>query len=192
MVKIVAIIGVVALVAIVAVFLLKNNSSLKSQPNPKTETVNRGQEASSEPDNDVYKVASSAKKGQYLTDMSGMALYTWDKDKDNSSSCDSSCTKTWMPYMKNANPITKPEASVYIAPTHTTPAENNIYVKPTHIDPTPDPINPMPTNINTFMRDNGMAQYSYKGHALYHYSGDKMTTDTNGDGMDGTWHLARP
>ena len=47
----------------------------------------------------------------------------------------------------------------------------------------------------TFARSDGSTQVSHDGRALYFYSGDTATGDTNGEGIfsfGGTWHVARP
>ena len=38
----------------------------------------------------------------------------------------------------------------------------------------------------------GSTQATYKGHPLYTYAKDSKPGDVNGDGVDGTWHIARP
>lgn len=38
----------------------------------------------------------------------------------------------------------------------------------------------------------GKHQWTYKGHPLYRFSGDKAAGQKNGDGFRGVWHIARP
>lgn len=38
----------------------------------------------------------------------------------------------------------------------------------------------------------GKHQWTYKGHPLYRFSGDKAAGQKNGDGVKGIWHVARP
>jgi predicted lipoprotein with Yx(FWY)xxD motif len=46
--------------------------------------------------------------------------------------------------------------------------------------------------VATTARPDGSAQVTAGGHPLYTYSGDKAAGDTNGDGIGGKWHAARP
>ncbi len=48
--------------------------------------------------------------------------------------------------------------------------------------------------VGTFARDDGSTQVSHVGRALYAFSGDTASGDTNGEGIvsfGGTWHVAR-
>lgn len=47
-------------------------------------------------------------------------------------------------------------------------------------------------NYTLFARTDGTMQIAYKGLPLYLYSGDAQIGETNGDGVDGVWHLSRP
>ena len=38
----------------------------------------------------------------------------------------------------------------------------------------------------------GKHQWTYEGHPLYRFAGDKMAGDKNGDGFAGVWHVAKP
>lgn len=38
----------------------------------------------------------------------------------------------------------------------------------------------------------GKRQWTYEGHPLYRYSGDKKPGEKNGDGFKGVWHLVKP
>lgn len=38
----------------------------------------------------------------------------------------------------------------------------------------------------------GKHQWTYEGHPLYRFAGDKMTGEKNGDGFAGVWHVAKP
>ncbi len=40
-----------------------------------------------------------------------------------------------------------------------------------------------------FARDNGLMQWAYKGQPLYFFKGDTEKGQTNGDGVNGSWHL---
>ena len=49
--------------------------------------------------------------------------------------------------------------------------------------------------VGTFARTDGSTQVSHDGRALYAFSGDTASGETNGDGIvsfGGTWHVARP
>lgn len=50
-----------------------------------------------------------------------------------------------------------------------------------------------PTGAFTLItREGGAKQWAYKGKPLYLFSGDVNPDDTNGDGVNGVWHIARP
>jgi predicted lipoprotein with Yx(FWY)xxD motif len=46
--------------------------------------------------------------------------------------------------------------------------------------------------IGTITRPDGSPQTTYNGMPLYMYSGDAAAGDTNGDGVGGVWHVAKP
>jgi predicted lipoprotein with Yx(FWY)xxD motif len=47
--------------------------------------------------------------------------------------------------------------------------------------------------VGVARRDDGTAQWTYKGRPLYLFYADEKRGDANGDGMNrGTWHVARP
>lgn len=41
-------------------------------------------------------------------------------------------------------------------------------------------------------RDDGAKQVAYNGKPLYRYAPDRAPGDTNGDGVGGVWHIAKP
>jgi predicted lipoprotein with Yx(FWY)xxD motif len=41
-------------------------------------------------------------------------------------------------------------------------------------------------------RSDGYKQWTYKGKPLYSSRSDSKPGDTNGNGVDGVWHIARP
>jgi predicted lipoprotein with Yx(FWY)xxD motif len=45
-------------------------------------------------------------------------------------------------------------------------------------------------DFTEFSRSDGSSQLAYKGYPLYYYSKDVNPGDTNGNGMNGIWHLA--
>jgi len=48
------------------------------------------------------------------------------------------------------------------------------------------------TDIATITRADGKKQTTYKGWPLYYYSGDATKADIKGDGIGGTWFVAKP
>ncbi|WP_444998211.1 PKD domain-containing protein [Aliikangiella sp. IMCC44359] len=46
-------------------------------------------------------------------------------------------------------------------------------------------------SLGTTTRDNGSLQVTFEGKPLYFYASDSSTGDTTGDGVGGTWHLAK-
>ncbi|MEL6169259.1 MAG: hypothetical protein AAFR35_11240 [Pseudomonadota bacterium] len=47
-------------------------------------------------------------------------------------------------------------------------------------------------NFTPITRADGTKQWAYKGQPLYGWQGDARPGDVTGDGVGGTWHLARP
>ncbi|PHQ80606.1 MAG: hypothetical protein COB65_11060 [Thalassobium sp.] len=47
-------------------------------------------------------------------------------------------------------------------------------------------------NYTLVTRDDGTQQAAFRGQPLYLFTGDAKPGDTNGDGLDGLWRLARP
>jgi predicted lipoprotein with Yx(FWY)xxD motif len=100
----------------------------------------------------------------YLVASNGMALYIFDKDTTaNVSSCSGACLTNWPPL--TVAPGTQ------VAPGTGLDAED----------------------FATFTRtDNTATQVSYYGKPLYFFVGDTAAGQTNGDGVGGVWHLAKP
>ena len=46
-------------------------------------------------------------------------------------------------------------------------------------------------DFSVIQRDDGTAQWAYKGMPLYFFAGDAKTGDANGDKQGGVWHLVR-
>jgi predicted lipoprotein with Yx(FWY)xxD motif len=46
--------------------------------------------------------------------------------------------------------------------------------------------------IGTITRDDGSTQVTYNGAPLYYFAGDEAAGDSNGDGLNGVWHIAAP
>ncbi len=51
---------------------------------------------------------------------------------------------------------------------------------------------PLGENYSLIARQDGTMQAAFKGHALYLSALDTRIGETNGDGVDGIWWLARP
>jgi len=51
---------------------------------------------------------------------------------------------------------------------------------------------PLGESYGLIKRDDGGWQATFRGKPLYLFSKDKSVGDTNGDGVGGVWHLARP
>lgn len=49
----------------------------------------------------------------------------------------------------------------------------------------------MPEHLGTFTRSDGSKQFTWNGLPLYFFKGDKNVGDITGDGVGGTWHLAK-
>lgn len=54
------------------------------------------------PTDNIYKTATDAKKGTYLTDFQGMTLYVFDKDTPGMSNCTGKCLTLWPVYTSGA------------------------------------------------------------------------------------------
>ena len=55
-----------------------------------------------------------------------------------------------------------------------------------------DPAAAAPAGYSAITRDNGGKQWAYKGKPLYLWVKDGKPGDTTGDGVNGSWHIARP
>ena len=98
-----------------------------------------------------------------IVSSNGMSLYQFDKDTTaGQSACTGSCATNW--------------------PAFTVPNASSITVG-TGLDP---------ADYATITRSDGTLQVTYYGKPLYWFSGDSAPTDTNGDGVLGLWHLAKP
>jgi predicted lipoprotein with Yx(FWY)xxD motif len=93
-----------------------------------------------------------------------MTLYTFDKDTAaGQSACSGDCLTNW--------------------PALTVAAATDITLG-TGLDA---------EDFTTFTRsDNSSMQVSYYGKPLYYFAGDQAAGDTNGDGVLGIWHIAKP
>ena len=101
--------------------------------------------------------------GTIFVDASGKALYTWDRDTTATSSCTGNCAATWPPLVLPAG-TTAPVAG---------PGVGNLTVAAR-----PD--------------DASKMQVVWNGKPLYTYAGDTAPGEVKGDGVGGTWHVAKP
>ncbi len=97
--------------------------------------------------------------GEILVDGSGFALYTFDEDSDNATTCYGACEENWPPLL--------------ISDTIAVPSG-------------------LPGEFGAIMRTDGALQVTYDGMPLYTYVGDEEPGDTNGEGVNGKWHVATP
>lgn len=65
-------------------------------------------------ENTVYAMKNDAKLGQYLTDIKGMTLYTFDKDSNGVSNCTGNCATIWLPYTAASQPASMPQNTTTI------------------------------------------------------------------------------
>ncbi len=47
-------------------------------------------------------------------------------------------------------------------------------------------------DFSTYIRDNGVAQTTFRGYPLYHFYQDQNPGDTLGNGLNGVWFVASP
>ena len=76
-------------------------------PQPTVETQAQPTSASASnsamaPSDNIYKTATDATKGKYMTDFQGMTLYTYDKDTAGVSNCADQCAVAWPVYTSGA------------------------------------------------------------------------------------------
>lgn len=100
--------------------------------------------------------------GTIFVDSAGKTLYTFDRDTSTTSVCTGNCAATWPP-LTLASGVTAPVAGTGI--TNLTAA------------PRPDDATKM--------------QVVWNGKPLYYYAADTAPGDTKGDGVGGTWHVAK-
>jgi predicted lipoprotein with Yx(FWY)xxD motif len=109
--------------------------------------------------------ASAARVGRYLTDANGRALYMFERDTKNTSTCTvtDGCAVAWPPF--SVGTPTSTDASVQA---------------------------PM---LGAFTRADARTQATYDGKPLYYYEDDKKPGDIEGQGkleFGGLWYLVGP
>ncbi len=55
-----------------------------------------------------------------------------------------------------------------------------------------DPGSTVSDNFSIIVRDDGTSQWAHQGLPLYFFASDTATGETNGEGVDGLWFVARP
>ncbi|HEX9007815.1 MAG TPA: hypothetical protein VF837_00980 [Patescibacteria group bacterium] len=65
---------------------------------------------------DVTTIKSNAAKGNYLTDLNGMTLYTFDNDKTGVSNCTGGCLTIWPAFLSSQNTVTQTNLGVITRP----------------------------------------------------------------------------
>jgi predicted lipoprotein with Yx(FWY)xxD motif len=111
----------------------------------------------------VVATASSGAFGTIFVDSAGKTLYTWDRDTGPTSTCTGNCAATWPPL---------------VLPAGTTEAVGGPGVGPLTATARPD--------------DAAKLQVVWGGKPLYYYAADTAPGDVKGDGVGGTWHVAKP
>ena len=111
----------------------------------------------------VVKTSSKDPFGTFLTDSGGKTLYVFDRDSTPTSGCTGRCATTWPP-------LVAPEGTGNALPAPAG-ATGELTVAP--------------------RPDGAGAQVVWNGKPLYRYSGDAKPGDTTGDGIGGTWHVAK-
>jgi len=103
---------------------------------------------------------NTSSKVSHLSDKSGMALYTFDKDTKNNSNCYKGCEAKWPVFYANSDTLNLP---------------NDV----------------SSSDFGTITRKNGTMQTTYKSKPLYYFFKDTKSSDINGDGKKGVWHIIK-
>ena len=101
--------------------------------------------------------------GTIFVDGAGKTLYTWDRDSGGQSACTGNCAVTWPPLM---------------LPPGTTAPVAGPGVSLLTVVARPD--------------DATKLQVVWDGKPLYYYAAYTAPGDVKGDGVGGTWHVAKP
>ncbi|MDQ3898328.1 MAG: hypothetical protein M3326_13970 [Actinomycetota bacterium] len=106
---------------------------------------------------------ASSSLGTIFVDANGRTLYTWDRDTSTTSTCTGGCAATWPPLVL--------------------PAGTNAPVA-----------GPGVGSLSASARpdDASKVQVVWNGKPLYNYAADTAPGDVKGDGVGGTWHVAKP
>lgn len=111
----------------------------------------------------VLKTSTKDPFGTFLTDSTGRTLYVFDRDTTPTSECTGRCATNWPPLLASDSAGT----------------------------PLPAPAGATGELTTAPRPDGAGAQVVWNGKPLYRYSGDANPGDTTGDGIGGTWHVAK-
>jgi predicted lipoprotein with Yx(FWY)xxD motif len=100
--------------------------------------------------------------GTYIIGSNSMTLYVYAKDSVGVSDCTGTCADVWPPYIV-------PNAAVLA----------NVQAG-------------ISGKVATLTRANGSLEVTYNGAPLYFYKSDTKSGDTTGQGVGGTWSVAKP
>jgi predicted lipoprotein with Yx(FWY)xxD motif len=128
----------------------------------------------------IVQVARANGMNPFLVDSRGMTLYILRKDTPGAGStapvlwgCTSGCAANWPAY--------SPQADAQSAGTSTQSASGSSALL----------AGPGVTGVlGVFTRPDDIRQITYNGWPLYHFAGDKMPGDVNGDGIGNLWAAA--
>src|ERR1700753_1549458 len=111
----------------------------------------------------IQLTATKSSIGTTVTEVHGLTLYRFDKDKNNppTSNCSGDCATTWPPV------AIQPGGAVYV----------------TGVDK---------TKVSAIKRDDGTVQLTLGGWPMYTFSKDTAPGDLNGQGVGGTWFAFAP
>jgi predicted lipoprotein with Yx(FWY)xxD motif len=118
--------------------------------------------AGTAPTSVALTVKTSSSLGQYLADDKGMTLYTFANDASGVSNCSGQCATNWPPLM-----VAKGGQA-----TLTGGGDS--------------------TKLGTITRADGSTQVTYNNQPLYYFVKDKAAGDTTGQGVGGSWFVAKP
>jgi predicted lipoprotein with Yx(FWY)xxD motif len=106
----------------------------------------------------------SGTPGTFLVGPSGLTLYTFTNDTqgDGKSVCNGDCATAWPPLIAEGGATPTAGAGVDAA------------------------------KFGTATRDDGTTQITYDGWPLYYFQGDSAAGQTNGEGLQGVWFVAKP
>lgn len=116
------------------------------------------------------RTASAASVGTYLTDANGRALYMFEKDTRNASTCMSECAEEWPPFAAN---------SAASATTATATGTDSV----------------QSSMVGMITRSDNARQATYNGMPLYYYHDDTKPGDIEGQGkkeFGAEWYLVAP
>jgi predicted lipoprotein with Yx(FWY)xxD motif len=111
------------------------------------------------PGNLLLGIDSSKKLGTHLIGFNGMTLYVSAGDETGVSNCVDACARIWIPYLA--------------------PYKDSL----SNIE------KGIPGKIGTAPRVGNTVQVTYEGRPLYFYSGDSVSGETKGQGLDGQWAI---